>query len=233
MTNISRHVKKASEFIGSATALTKTRQEKRTIIQFAKKAGLVYFGSISVQSNDSRLVRGVTLSTSYNDSHYCFGAHDGYDIVCVQRLAQVRAPGQPSTKHRWFIMEFDLHTATALPHIVIGRRDQANLLYANMLSVQRDMQPHAFADPDGHHKDFARHFVTFAPPAHAPMVEFIVSPELTSAIVNHFKHLMIEVEGDSVYLLVDNPTITMGFLNKMMHYGIQFAKHIDERVGAL
>lgn len=233
MTKLSHHVRKATQIIGSATAITRARQDKRMITQFAKKAGLVYFGSISIQSNDSRLVRGVTLSTSYNDSHYCFGAHDGYDIVCVQRLAQVRTPGQASAKHRWFIMEFDLHTATALPHILIGRRDQANALYATMLSVQRDMQPHAFAAPDGHHKDFSRHFVTFAPPAHAPMVEFIVSPELTGAIVSHFKNLIIEVEGDSVYLLVDNPPLTVGYLNKMMHYGLQFAKHIDERVGAL
>ena len=233
MASISHHVKKASQLLGSATAVTKARQEKRTITQFAKKAGLVYFGSISVQSNDSRLVRGVTLSTSYNDAHYCFGVHDGYDIVCVRRLSQVRTPGQPSAKHRWFIMEFDLHTATALPHILIGRREQANAMYANMLSVQRDMQPHAFADPEGHHKDFSRNFVTFAPPAHSSMVEFIVSPDLTSAITSHFKQLMIEVEGDSVYLLVDNPTLSVGFLNKMMHYGIQFAKHIDERVGAL
>ncbi len=233
MTKLSHHVKKATQFIGSATAVTRARQEKRIITQFAKKSGLVYFGSISIQSNDSRLVRGVTLSTSYNDSHYCFGVHDGYDIVCVQRLAQVRTPGQPSVKHRWFIMEFDLHTATALPHILIGKRDQASAMYANMLSVQRDMQPHVFADPAGHHKDFERKFVTFAPPAHSAMVEFIVSPELTGAIASHFKQLMIEVEGDSVYLLVDSPALSIAFLNKMMHYGIQFARHIDERVGAL
>ncbi len=232
MNRLVGHIKKASALIGVTTRLTKDLQAKRIMVQFTNKTGLLYFGEINTQDNDSRLVRGITLATGYRDTNYCFGAHDSYDIAVVQRLGQVEVPDRQSDSHRWLIMQFDLHTATSLPHILISRRSAAEAMYANFLDVNRDMLEHVFASPDDHHEQFTKQFVTFAPPAHAPTVEHIVSPEFTSAIVGHFKHLMIEIEGDSVYLFVDDPVITTPFLNKMLHYGLQFAKHIDERVGA-
>lgn len=232
MSALKHHLKKASQLLGASTRLTRDSQAKHVMTQFARKAGLVYFGSITVETNDSRLVRGVTLAPGHRDAHYCFGAHDGYDIVCVQRQSESVFPGKKSTSHTWTIMEFDLHTPTALPHIVIGRKDQAQLIYDNLLATQRDMQPHVFNSPDSHKEAYSKHYITYAPPAHAPMVDFIVSPEFTSAIVGHFKHLMIEIEGDNVYLFVDQAKPNVAFLNKMMHYGLLVAKHIDERVGA-
>lgn len=233
MSPLRHHLKKASDFISTSPLIaTKDRQTKHAITQFAKKAGLVYFGSITIETNDSRLVRGATLASGYKDAHYCFGVHDGYDIVCVQRQAQSKFPGKKSTLHSWMIMEFDLHSATPLPHILIGRKGQAELLYDNLLATQRDMQPHVFSAPETHNKEYSRQYVTYSPPVHAPMVDFILSPEFTSAIVGHFKHLMIEIEGDSLYLMVDQTKLSVPFLDKMMHYGLQVAKHIDERVGA-
>lgn len=232
MSQLKHHLKKASDLFGASTRLTKDKQTKHVMTQFARRAGLVYFGSMGVETNDSRLVRGATLTTDHKDAHYCFGAHDSYDIVCVQRQAQVTFPGKKSTSHTWLVMEFDLHTAVPLPHILIGRKDQAELIYDNMLATQRDMLLHVFSSPDMHHKDYDKHYATYAPPAHAPMVEFIVSPEFTSAIVGHFKHLMIEIEGDSIYLFVDQSKLSVDFLNKMMHYGLLVARHIDERMGA-
>lgn len=233
MTPLRHHLKRASEIIGASPLVaTKDRQTKHIITQFARRAGLVYFGTITVKENDSRLVRGVTLGSGHRDAHYCFGVHDSYDIVCVQRLSETTFPGKKSVSHEWYIMEFDLHAAVPLPHILVGRKDSNGSLYDNLLATHRDMQPHEFAEPNLHHKDYSKEYVTYAPPAHAPMVEFILSPEFTSAIVGHFKNLLIEIEDDSLYLLVDKPKLSEAFLNKMMHYGLQVAKHIDERVGA-
>jgi len=194
---------------------------------FAKKRKLVYFAHVDTRENDSQVVRGITLGMSVRDSHHLFGSHDGYDIICVQRQ------GEAGTNHLWTVMEFDLHTAVGLPHVMLGKKTEVQPLFESLLGIHRDLQIHEFDDTKNHHRKFTKHFVAYAPPAHAPLVEHIISPELTSSLVDHIHRIVIEIEGDSVYLSVDDPTLSVQYLDKMMHYGIQFAKHIDQRMGAL
>lgn len=233
MSPLGHQFKKASGFFRASPLIaTKDYQTKYAFLQFAKKSGLVYFGSTAASTDGSRLVRGVTLTSKHTDAHYCLGVHDGYDIACVQRSGEMSFPGKKSTKHSWIIMEFDLHSASPLPHILIGRKNEAELLYDNMLTINRDMQEHIFSTPDQHKKEYIKQYATYSPPAYAHMVEFVISPEFSSAIVSHFKNLLIEIEGDNIYLFIDQPKPTAAFLNKMMHYGLMVAKHIDERLGA-
>lgn len=233
MSPIRHHIKRAAEVLrASPLVATRDHQTKHAVMQFAKKAGLVYFGSASLSAGDTRLVGGVTLASVHKDAHYCLGAHDGYDITCVQRLSDVSFPGKKSVQHAWVVMQFDLHSASPLPHVLIGRKDQAQLVYDNFLEIHRDMQPHVFSVPDEHKKEYVNQYVTYSPPAHAHTVDFLLSPEFTSAVVGHFKNMMIEVEGDSLYLFVDHARPSAAFLNKMMHYGLLVARHIDERMGA-
>lgn len=226
MKSITHHLRNA------ALSLTGSGQTKRVMMQFARKSGLIYFGAIDSAENGDHLIRGITLTMPGKDSHYSFGSHDSYDIACVQRVGVANFPDRKSTNHSWVVMQFDLHTASPLPHVLIGRRDQAQLLYASLLSIQREMSEHVFAEPDSHHKNFAKQFITLASPAHAGLVEHVVSPEFTSAIVGHFKNLMIEIEDDSLYLFIDDPRPTLQSLDKMLHYGLVCAKHVDERMGA-
>lgn len=226
MKRVVHHLRRTSSLlIGAPSRLSKDIRDKRTFMEFAKKRRLVYFANIDTSANDSQVVRGITLGLSSGDKQHVFGTHDSYDMAVVQR--------QGETEGRyWVVMQFDLHTAVSLPHMIIGKETEARPLFESLLGIHRDLQLHHFAEPGQHHSKFSNHFVTYAPPAHAPLVEYVVSPELTNALVDHIHHIVIEIEGDSVYLIVDNPSLSVQYLDKMMHYGIQFAKHIDEKMGA-
>jgi hypothetical protein len=229
MNRIVHHVRRVSSLvIGTPAKIANHRRSKYIFSAFAKKYGLVYFANVDTSKNDSHMVRGITLGMSKQDIHHVFGSHDGYDVMCVQRL------GEYDSGHQWVVMQFDLHTAVSLPHILIGKTREIKPLFASVLGIHRDLQEHVFAQPDAHHPRFAKKFTTYAPPAHAPLVDHIVSPELTSAVMNHIHHIVIEIDGDSVYLCVEKPsTLSVSYLNKMMHYGVQFAKHIDKEMGSL
>lgn len=227
MGQMAEHLKRASSrLLGVPARATSDRHGKRAFMAFAKKRHLVYFSSIDTTQNDVQVVRGVTLGISSGDKHHVFGGHDGYDMAVVLRH------GEPGTDHEWIVMQFDLHTAVNLPHMIIGKKAEAKILFESLLGIHRDLQMHEFAEPKSHHSKFIKHFVLYAPPAHAPTVEYVISPELTNALVDHVHRIVIEIEEDSVYLTVDRPSLSVQYIDKMMHYGIQFAKHIDEKMGA-
>lgn len=227
MKSLVHHVRRASTLLlGVPSRASNDRLAKRAFMAFAKKRGLVYFANVDTRQNDAQVVRGITLGMSEGDAHHIFGTHDSYDIVAVQRR------GELGSNHVWTVMEFDLHTAVPLPHIILGKKNEAKPLFESLLGIHRDMQVHEFAEPASHHRKFIKHFIMYAPPAHAPLIEHIISPELTNALVDHIHRIVIEIEGDSVYLSVDNPSLSVHYLDKMMHYGILFAKHIDQKMGA-
>lgn len=227
MKRVVHHLRRASSLlIGTPSRLSNEIHDKRIFTAFAKKQHLVYFSSIDTSANDTQVVRGITLGLSSGDKQHMFGSHDGYDMAVVQRQ------GETGSGRCWLVMQFDLHTAVNLPHMIIGKETETRPLFESLLGIHRDLQLHLFADPQQHHGKFNKHFVTYASPAHAPLVEHVVSPELTNALVDHIQHIVIEIEGDSIYLIVDRPSLSVQYLDKMMHYGIQFAKHIDEKMGA-
>lgn len=228
MNHIVHHVRRVSSLIiGTPTRLANDKHAKYVFSTFAKKHRMVYFASVDKSQNDSDVVRGITLGLSKQDAHHVIGSHDGYDIACVLRV------GEAKSGHQWVVMEFDLHTAVNLPHVLIGKTSEVKPLFESLGGIHRELQEHIFAQPDNHHPKFAKKFITYAPPAHAPLVEHIISPDLTSAVMNHIHKIVIEIDGDSVLLCVDRPTLSVQYLNKMMHYGVQFAKHIDEKMGSL
>jgi hypothetical protein len=227
MAKLTDHLQRASTLLlGTPSKLASDRHAKHVFTTFAKKRKLVYFSEVNTKKDDTHIVRGVTLGISGGDLRHLFGSHDGYDVMCVQRQ------GEAGTSHLWTVMEFDLHTAVSLPHVILGKKSEVEPLFHSLLGIHRDLQEHLFIEPKEHHRKFIKHFVTYAPPAHAPLVEHIISPELTNSLVDHIQRIVIEIEGDSIYLSVDNPVLSVGFLDKMMHYGILFAKHIDKKMGA-
>lgn len=227
MKRVVHHLKRASTLIiGTPSRLSSDLRDKRVFTAFAKKRKLVYFDTIDTRENNAQVIRGITLGLSTGDKQHMFGSHDGYDMGVVQRRSEV------GTDRWWIVMQFDLHTAVALPHMIIGKEHEARPLFESLLGIHRDLQMHHFSEPNKHHGKFHKHFVIYSPPAHAPLVEHVISPELTNALVDHIHRIVIEVEGDSIYLSVDKPSLSVEYLDKMMHYGVQFAKHIDEKMGA-
>lgn len=227
MKSFSHHVRKASALIvGAPSRAAAEHQARKAFTGFAKRHKFVYFSKLNAHRDDTHVIRGITLGISAGDSNHIVGTHSGYDIVGVLRQNAV------ISNRSWVVMQFDLHTAVSLPHIIIGHQSEAKPLLDSLHGIHRDLREHLPSEVATHHAKFAKHYIVYAPPAHAPLVDHIVSTELTAAVVDRLGKIVIEIEGDSVYLCADNPTVNIHYLDKMMHYGIEFAKHIDTRMGA-
>lgn len=227
MKKIMHRVRRAkTRLITKPARIANERIARRVFKNFAKKHKLLYFAEVDNLHKESRIVRGLTLGLSKKDTHHAIGSHNSYDIACVYRY------GKPETGYLWTVMEADLHTAVNLPHIIIGKKTEVKQLIGDLMGIHRHLSEHNFAQPDDHHTRFKRSFIAYASPAHASLVEHIISPELTNSLVDHLDKIVIEIEGDSIYLAVNNPRLSVAYLDKLMHYTLEFARHTDERMGA-
>lgn len=206
--------------------ISKPQGDKHGFMEFAKKRRFIYFdAAVDSSKRDLRAVKGFTLGLSSHDANYMVGSHDDYDIMCVQRQSNSGA------KHVWTVMAFELHTAVYLPHILLGKKSQVEPLYNSLPGMKEGLEVHEFTKSE-HRGAFSVHFIAYAPPAYNSTIEHVISPELTNAVVDHIQHVVIEVIEDTVYLATDHLAVSAVYLDKIMHYGIQFARHIDEKMGA-
>jgi hypothetical protein len=204
-----------------------SQARKRLIQQFADRIGLVYFGSVSQQSDEHRLVRGITLSPEHQDSHYCIGSLEGYDVTFVERSAIVPKEKRGTRSHLWHIMVVDLHQQRDLPHIFINLREHGELLHERMLTslpTFREIPPVSLPD---HSKDFIQHYRIFAPPAQFVRTAQLLPPAITKVIDSHFTPFAIEITSECVYVYADQQRPTMHMLDILLKDAIWLAKHID------
>src|SRR4051812_42179272 len=97
-----------SEFIAHPLSLGREMAIKKIIRQFAHKFGLVYFGSVDQHRDEHELIRGITVSASHADTHFCVGHFRGYDISLVERRTTLLYPKREPQHYRWLIMQVDL-----------------------------------------------------------------------------------------------------------------------------
>jgi hypothetical protein len=204
-----------------------SQARKRLIQQFANKIGLVYFGTVSQQSDEHTLVRGITLSPEHQDTHYCIGSLDGYDITFVERSAIVAKEKRGVRSQLWHIMAVDLHQERDLPHIFINVREHGELLHERMLTSLpsfREIPPVSLPD---HSKEFIQHYRVFTPPAQFVRAAQLLPPAITKVIDSHFAPFAIEITSDCVYIYADQQRLTMQVLDILLKDAIWLAKHID------
>lgn len=204
-----------------------SQARKRLIQHFADRIGLVYFGTVSQQSDEHRLVRGITLSPQHQDTHYCIGSVDGYDVTFVERSAIVPKEKRGVRSHLWHIMVVDLHLERDLPHIFINVREHGGLLHERMLTslpAFREIPPVSLPD---HSKDFIQQYRVYTPPAQFIRTAQLLSPDITKVIHSHFTPFAIEITSDCVYLYSDHQRPDLHLLNILLKDAIWLAKHID------
>lgn len=208
-------------------AILASQVRKRLIQQFADKMGLVYFGSVSQQSDEQRLVRGITLSPHHQDSHCCIGSIDGYDVTFVERSAIIPKEKRGSRSHLWHIMVVDLHQQRDLPHVFINVREHGELLYERMLTslpAFREIPPVSLPD---HSKDFIQRYGIYTPPSQFVRTAQLLPPVITTVIDSHFAPFAIEITSGCIYIYSDQQRPTMHMLDILLKDAIWLAKHID------
>lgn len=212
-----------------ALGLSDNAMRRRAIAKFAHKFGLIYFRTIDASSPRISLVRGVTNEIGQKDSNMCIGAHDGYDMVFIERDVILRSPDQSARRHRWHIMEFDLHSHDNLPFLFVGTKQQSKAFYSKLFTLHRDVR-HVDATFLQASKHFYPHYSIVASPAAHLFVARILTQEITDAMAKYQYPFAIEIHGDSLFVISEATSATsVQSLTRMMHYGIWLARHIDSK----
>lgn len=202
--------------------------DRQTIQRFGEKFGLVYFGHVSSQNEDYRMVRGLTLSTKHRDAHYCIGSYNNYDVVFVERYDTVVNLKQKTRRaHRWHIMQFDLRTTTELPHLFVGLHTHSEAFYLQLFTKFPELRSLRIGHLGSHRPEFLAKYRIYGPPAKIIDIERLLTPEITEMITAHFGALAIEIHDGSLYIYSEKLRVSESLLEGMLKNGVWLAQHID------
>lgn len=210
--------------------LSEAAQRRRAVEKFAQQFKLLYFKSVDAATTQVSVIRGSTSSIGQQDGNICIGSHDGYDMVFVERSAAVAFGDYPATRHRWHIMEFDLHSHSNLPFVFIGTRQQSRTYYAKLFGSHREVGHITREMHPSITKNFDAHYTVVASPAeHVILTQLLTEPVTTTMAKNQLP-FAIEIQDDSLFVITEASQTSLQSLTKMLHYGIWLARHIDENV---
>jgi hypothetical protein len=202
---------------------------KKVITTFAEKLGLVYFGYVDQKNDEHKLIRGITLSPSHRDNHYCIGSVQNYDVMLVERTDNVSFPGKPTRPYRWLILTIDLHTHVDLPHIFVGINTHSETFYANLSITFNKLQRVWMGVLGAHDPIFTNHYNVYAEPSRAIETERLLNSQMTKMIGTHFRPLDIEVDDQVLYIYADKQTISAHLLETMLKNGLWLADQLDRQ----
>ena len=199
---------------------------KKIIKQFARKFGFVYFGYVNQREDEHELIRGITVSSTHVDKHFCVGDYKGHDISIVERRNTLIYPEQPPVSYRWLIMQVDLRR-DGLPHVFIdGNHHDENFymtLFMKFANMSNTSTVFGSTNPL-----FARTFRTFAPADRFDEVEAMLRGDTASMLAHHFKQFDYEIDGDRLLIYAENPTVTSHVLHEMLRVGQWLAGQLDK-----
>lgn len=205
--------------------MARTRMTKRTIVKFAEKVGLVYFGYVDQRDDEHRLVRGHTVSETHQDNHYCVGTVRGYDVMMVLRNDTISVPGNSHTDQRchWLIVTVDVHTQHDLPHCYIGHHSRDHAFQASFESLS----PVALGGLHQYPHRFLSEYAIYTKATHALEAERMITPQISEVIAEHFLGASIEIEDSTVFLYIESPRPGEVVLEKMLSNALWLAECID------
>lgn len=202
---------------------------RRVFMQFADKIGLVYFGYVDQRNDEHRLIRGLTVSGTHRDNHYCIGDFGGYDIMLVERVDTIRFPGKAPRTHDWVIMTFDLHTSADLPHIFVGLHTHSDTFYAHLFTKFSQLSKVPLGAFGTYDPAFTNRYAIYSEPAQLVAAQHMFNHAITKTIAEHFGSMTIEITDGSLYLYAEHQRPSIALLEKMAKYGTWLAETIDTR----
>lgn len=223
---LSYHTRRfASRFVPAS--MLQAQLHRHTIMQFADRIGLVYFGYVDQRHDEHSLVRGVTLSPTHRDNNYCVGTYEGYDITLVERSDTIKLPNRAAKPYQWMIMTVDLHALVDLPHVFIGLHTGDETFYANVFTKFSRLAMVPLGTLGLHDQSFLRRYTVYSPAEQALSAERLLRPEITKVIAEQFGNMMIEINEGTLYFYGENYRPTAHLLERMLKLGIWMAQTLD------
>ncbi|HEU0266816.1 MAG TPA: hypothetical protein VFQ70_04265 [Candidatus Saccharimonadaceae bacterium] len=200
---------------------------RRLFRRFADKLGFVYFGYVDQHDDEHRLIRGVTVSPSHRDDHYCIGTYHGYDIAVCERTDIIHQPGLKSEYQTWLIVTADLHQSSDVPHIFIGAEGLSAGFYRLMQTKFPQLHRVYFGGVAPYDPRFVERFSFYAAPTHSIAAEKLFGGELNTMLVEHFVGFSFEVHESTLYVYALDRRPTAALLAQMLQCAAWLANEID------
>lgn len=206
------------------------QMHRRVFIQFAEKAGLVYFGYVDQRNDEHRLVRGLTVSAHHRDDNYCIGTSHGYDVTLVERVDTIRFPGKPKKTHDWIILTLDLHSHVDVPHVFIGLHTHSETFYAQLFTKFSNLAKVPLGTFGSYDPAFTNKYAVYTEPAQAIDAERLFDQTIAKSMAEHFGGLTAELIEGSLYLYAEHQRPSIALLERMLKYGVWLAQSLDAKL---
>ena len=199
---------------------------RKIMKQFARKYDLVYFGYVDQRDDANELIRGITVSASHVDRHFCVGEYQSHDISVVDRRNTINFPEQPAREYHWLILQVDLHRG-GLPHMFIDANHHDQQFYETLFMRFANFTNAAalFTERD---PAFSRAFRIFAPADKFDDTDSILPPEVTKEMTKHHRQFDYEIDDDRLLVYANDPVIVQRTLQEMLAAGLWFAARLEE-----
>lgn len=207
--------------------LVNNSARKRSILKFANKYNLIYFGTIDQHTDEYQVTRGFTVSPTHQDRHYCVGSVKNYDIKIVDRNDAVWRQDNSVSIRNWLIVAIDLHTRQDLPHIFINAHNHDPKLYESFFSIFRNMKEVVFGTFENYDSDFSSRFSVYSQPSDSIEIEKLFPNSVTRVLSAHFWPLSLEISEGVLYVYSDDKKVTLSLLETMLEDGLWLANHLD------
>lgn len=207
----------------------KNRNLRHIVSKFADKSGLVYFGYVNQNSDDHKVVRGLTVSSSHHDNHYCVGSVGGYNVTLVDRSDYVWQSNTSSKLHNWFIVSIDLQTKQPIPHFFVGAKNHDLNPFNALFSTFPNMKELELGIFEKYDSEFTSRFSIYGRPAKSNDIQHIVTAEIAKILGVHFWPFSAEQHDNVLYLYSTNQRITSSLLETMLENGLWLASHLDSQ----
>jgi hypothetical protein len=199
-------------------------------MKFAEKTGLVYFGSVSQHSDEHKIVRGFTVSSSHQDRHYSVGSVGGYDTILVDRNDAVWQSDGSIAIYNWLIIAIDLHTERDIPHFFLHANRRSSKAYETLFTAFPAMKEIHLGTFDRYSPEFTSRFSLYSQPSVSIEVERLFPSDITRVLGAHFWPLSVEQYESILYIYSDGKRVTPSLLNAMLENGLWLAGHLDSQV---
>ena len=204
------------------------RSRGNLIKHFAKKVGLVYFGSVDQHDDNHALIRGLTVSTTHQDTHYAVGSFNGYDISLVDRFDVISDASHKPSEHSWLILQVSL-TSASLPHIFLKPKGHSPESYNKFFTAFHSVSVVNDLLDSSHTREFHGRYEVYSLASRAAEFETLFSPAITSTIAARFWPHAIEIFEGNLYLYITEHRLQETMLGATLEAATWLASVLDTR----
>lgn len=196
--------------------------------RFAERHDLVYFGSVG-RDDESRLVKGITISNTHRDSHYLVGTAYNRDVIFLQRTDSIHSSNLKKLEtYTWNILVIDLKPGMQLPHVYLeGRARHGRGFYEALAMKKREFSELPIHFLSQYDPLFSDKFAVRLSAGASLEFPALLTPQRAAVIAHHFSSFDFEWHDDvlHVYFLSSRPTL--GQLEHMLKAGVWLAGELD------